>query len=631
MASALAAVVITQDVSAQAINLIGGARFKVVAPASLQGARRFTFAAGATSGAWGGDLSTPIINAQLIQAIGTANGNTDSLLCSPAANGTGSIPALTGKVAILYRGDCSFSSKAFEAEAGGAVAVVIINNIPGEPAGMAATAGINVTIPVFMISDVDGAALMNAIRNGVDTRVTFTKWGSGEANDIAVISNFNATYHGGAIPRKQLATSNGNPRQYRMYTGDIAVNFGTDSAKDMVLTREVWWQPNGGAATMLNTDTAHLPFLAPIDSIDIIANKRFYNPHATSNGKFILRNSLSSPFPDIDTVDNINKYVVQVTDSIYSKSTWDTVNNRPAYTGAYRLNSGNPFTWGPLFYTAVGGDYPAKLQFTLATNANESLIGESVTTTVFKFNDGANGNPVDGVFQDGELALAALGYKAFGPADTASFTHHIVSYDPSQLSSPMEPLAGNSTYWYGISPSAGFIFMGANSDENPFIRTFNSQQADSVEYYAPQFLGAATVIPGGGVSNSDFRMIPFVSTNNIDSASVDQTSGIPSIALHVSATNPMSVGKTPVSVIRNFEVFPNPSQGAVNVRWSATENFGLATVTVFNGVGQAVTNFKTRDLQGEQQISLGHLASGTYWVVFASEKGVDTKQIKIVK
>lgn len=634
-AAALVAVVFAPEAHSQVVGLIGGARFKVVSPSYLQGSRRFTFAGYSTSGGeWGGDLSTPIINVPLVQAIGNGNGNTDTLLCTPAANGTGAIPSLAGKVAILYRGDCQFSEKALLAQNAGAVAAVIVNNIPGNPVPMGAgTSSAGVSIPVFMLSDVDGRALMNSVRNDANTRVTLLKWGEGQASDIGVITDFNATYHGGAIPRKQLAASNGNPYQYRMYTGDVVANFGTDSARDMVLTREVRWTPSGSSSyTVLNSDTAQLPFLAPIDSVELLFNNRFYNPHATTNGVFTLYNRLTSSQTDPDTLDNINQYRVHVTDSIYSKGAWDMANNRPAYTGAYRLSSGSIFTWGPLFHTAVGGEYPSRLQFSVSPGENESLLGESVTTTAFRFDDGANGNPRDGIFQDGELTLIALGFKQFSAADTASPLHLSVPFDPSQSPSPMPKLASNATYWYGVSPSIGTIFIGANSGENPYMRTLISKRVDTIQYYAPQFFGSSSLITSGGVSNSDFHMLSFISgTNNIDSVSVNQTSGIPAMALHVSADQPSSVRTASASVIKSFEVFPNPAQNDLNIRWSAKEAFGVATITVFNGVGQPVTNFKTSDLNGNVKLSLSQLPSGTYWVVFGSEKGVDSRQLKIVK
>ena len=62
---------------------------------------------------------------------------------------------LTGKVAVLKRGGNTFSEKATNAYEKGAVAVVIINNKPGDPDGMRVEESI--AIPVVMVSDVDGA------------------------------------------------------------------------------------------------------------------------------------------------------------------------------------------------------------------------------------------------------------------------------------------------------------------------------------------------------------------------------------------------------------------------------------------------------------------------------------------
>lgn len=626
VAVACAAVTTTSEVQAQAIDLIGGARFKVVAPANLQGARNFTYSY--TSGSpWGGDIANnPLISQKVVQAIGTGNNNTDSLLCSSAFNGT----ALSGNIAIFYRGSCSFSEKASNAEAAGAIAAVIINNAPGNPIPMGATAGFNVTIPVFMISDVDGAALMNAIRNGVDTRLTITKWGSGAAGDIALIPNFNATYHAGAIPWKQLTTANGNPRQYRAYTGDVVANFGTDTAKNMVLTREISWKPMGGSYSLLTSDTAHLSSLAPEDSIDLIFNRRAYMPHASGPGWFMFKNRLNSPASDIDTVDNINTSYVYASDSIYSTTAWDTVNMCPSYVGGVRLASSGPLAWGPLFYTAIGGDYPSKMQFTLATDNAGDLVGKNVTTAAFKFNDGANGNPVDGIFQEGELDLIALGYYEFGVNDTDRYSTFVVPFNASLGSGPIPALDPQSTYWYAVFPSDGAVFFATNSDENPFMRSFASNKVDTTQYNAPYYSGDINDVINNLSNSANYRMFPFYSTNSADSVGVDQTSSTPAIALHVSST-PLGVKNAGTPLFNAFDVFPNPTKGDLNIRWSATKSFGTATITLFNGVGQAVQNFKTSDQSGQVQLSLSHLPAGNYWVVFASNEGIDSRPIKIVK
>ena len=87
--------------------------------------------------------------------------------CETIINGA----VLDGKIAVIRRGLCEFGFKALAAQNEGAVAVIIVNNVPGDPVGMAGGVfGDQVTIPVFMLSDTDGEAiiaeLMQATVNG---------------------------------------------------------------------------------------------------------------------------------------------------------------------------------------------------------------------------------------------------------------------------------------------------------------------------------------------------------------------------------------------------------------------------------------------------------------------------------
>ncbi|SFS47122.1 S8 family serine peptidase [Marininema halotolerans] len=72
---------------------------------------------------------------------------------------------LTGKIAVIKRGDCTFTIKAFNAQEKGAAGVIITNNVTGDPSGM--TIEEKVTIPAVMVSQEDG----NMIRQGEDVSV----------------------------------------------------------------------------------------------------------------------------------------------------------------------------------------------------------------------------------------------------------------------------------------------------------------------------------------------------------------------------------------------------------------------------------------------------------------------------
>ena len=68
---------------------------------------------------------------------------------------------LVGKIVVIRRGTCEFGSKILAAENAGALAVIMVNNVPGGPISMGAGAdGDSVTIPSIMIGQTDGEALI---------------------------------------------------------------------------------------------------------------------------------------------------------------------------------------------------------------------------------------------------------------------------------------------------------------------------------------------------------------------------------------------------------------------------------------------------------------------------------------
>jgi hypothetical protein len=73
--------------------------------------------------------------------------------CSPLQNSN----QLNGSIAIIYRGNCSFTNKVYAAQQAGAVAVVVVNDVPGT----IIMTGINaqIHIPAISITTNDGNLL----------------------------------------------------------------------------------------------------------------------------------------------------------------------------------------------------------------------------------------------------------------------------------------------------------------------------------------------------------------------------------------------------------------------------------------------------------------------------------------
>ena len=101
------------------------------------------------------------ISGEIVRVID--EGGTSSLACSAAPISNGE--ALAGKIALIDRGSCVFTNKVRRAEDFGAIAVIICNNVPGEPVVMGGTDN-NITIPAIMISNSDCAQIVSALKRG---------------------------------------------------------------------------------------------------------------------------------------------------------------------------------------------------------------------------------------------------------------------------------------------------------------------------------------------------------------------------------------------------------------------------------------------------------------------------------
>jgi subtilisin family serine protease len=116
------------------------------------------------AGAATGDFA--VVAADLTAALAAVtSGSALSTACTalPAAS-------LTGKIALIARGTCTFSTKIRNAQDAGAVAVLVANNVAGDPAAMASDGTPNQpTVPAYMVSRADGGALLSV--NGAATTI----------------------------------------------------------------------------------------------------------------------------------------------------------------------------------------------------------------------------------------------------------------------------------------------------------------------------------------------------------------------------------------------------------------------------------------------------------------------------
>tara|TARA_R110000787_G_scaffold43892_2_gene107514 strand:- start:97929 stop:100523 length:2595 start_codon:yes stop_codon:yes gene_type:complete len=109
-------------------------------------------------GDFGGSLTATPITEDIVLVEDELSGTADpNDACDEITNGA----SLDGKIAILRRGECEFGFKVLAAENEGAIAVIVVNNVPGGTLVMGGGVdGGSVTIPSIMVDQTIGEAII---------------------------------------------------------------------------------------------------------------------------------------------------------------------------------------------------------------------------------------------------------------------------------------------------------------------------------------------------------------------------------------------------------------------------------------------------------------------------------------
>ena len=97
-----------------------------------------------------------------------------------ACNGIDNGAAIDGNIAVAIRGGCTFKSKARRAQAVGATALVVIDNVDGPLFVMGDAAGDDPLIPTILISREDGAEILAQLEAGVGATIALPELDTSE-------------------------------------------------------------------------------------------------------------------------------------------------------------------------------------------------------------------------------------------------------------------------------------------------------------------------------------------------------------------------------------------------------------------------------------------------------------------
>ena len=136
--------------------------FKVQSPSSIAG--NYSFTSNGDGSNWGlANLNNPTDRVEdTLMIVDDGTSGTNAQGNPKSAEGCNALlNDLTDKIAVIYRGSCPFAVKALNAQNAGARAVVFINNVAGTLLLSGGTSTNTVTIPVSIISNTDGALIVN--------------------------------------------------------------------------------------------------------------------------------------------------------------------------------------------------------------------------------------------------------------------------------------------------------------------------------------------------------------------------------------------------------------------------------------------------------------------------------------
>jgi len=490
--------------------------------------------------------------------------------CNPLINN------LAGKIAVVYRNVCEFGTKALNAQNAGAVGVIIINRDP-ESIGMGGgTDGPSVTIPVVMLSSIDGAILVNEMQNGDVVVFMGNKQGKysndGGSNKASMLIS-----HYGSVPKTMA--DNG-------YSFDLGIqisNYGTNT-NDFYVVAKV-----DGPNAQVYYDSIPSINMASSDTVSIFpANTTSFAAMAVSTwdlGKYTISYEIGIvDSTDDDTFDNVFTSDFYVTNDVLSLARQDT-NTNMVLTNSYPYNS---YTSGmrpcamiqdvyPNTSTGVEGMYFAAY----SNKVSGSLDGAYVQAEILEWDDqwtGINGAWSNITFN----VLTQVGYVDYiydtshvnGDVVYAAFSSPVLLVDNQRYLVCLNTFSGTDSVSFGYDNVLDY-----NANISIYDQPIGALNIDNTWY--------------SGWTSADAATIGLKLAYDVGVIEDNTHSGV---------------------------LYPNPANDIVNISFSDINNFN-AKITIYDIMGKTIKSNTVNNVSNNINYDVSDLSKGTYIFNIVFEDG----------
>jgi hypothetical protein len=501
--------------------------------------------------------------------------------CNPLTNN------LTGKIAVIYRNTCNFSLKALNAQNAGAVGVIIINRDP-EVVGMGAgTDAPSVTIPVVMLTNFDGATLVNEMANGPVVVFMGNKTGL-FANDIAIKPGAALAPKAGHV--HSLLAQNGT--EFNFDLGARLYNPGSAAQATVSLNAKIT-NPSG---TVVYDNTVSGLSIISGDSTDVYPGSASTLPNFSLSsypaGTYTVTYTAILGGTDEYDGDNTITYTFTVNDSVFSYAKRDAVTNS--------LNAGNFYRPGTNTST-----------FSICTVINDANASRVAATGVYFAATKATGTtPLDGE----EILLYLYKWEdAFTDLNDPNFSFNTLTEVASGAYFYPGDLQGEVVYGAFSAPviltdNERYLACAQTTNLDLYLGYDDQNYTWNTDYYLqPMFPNESDISAGGQYYAVGFG------------------SDLPT-ALGIGLIDKNSIGLAEANVIEGV-AYPNPAIEKVTV---SIQGEGVASLTITDVAGKVAMVSSINLVNGKSDVNIAGLEAGIYVFNVVLENG-KSAQFNVVK
>lgn len=353
------------------VNVNAQLDFRGISPSEVAFPFEFTYTSNSSyTDSWGGDIETPGFSLEgsleLIEQ--------DTLGCGSYTKD------LSNKIAFIYRGECSFYDKIYQAQLHGAKGVVIVNNEDGELFFM--TGGETsylVNIPAILISKHDGE-LLRSVMNDTTVDVMLRNIQNYFQYNLSLEEDYSLIPKNYAIPQSTITENS----PYSIDLGAFVINRGSNDISEAhlhakILKGDSILSEAFVSRSIVSEDTVFfdLPVVS-FDSLEIGTYELQYFTDIPEN-------------PDQDKYYDTLKYTFEITQSRFSLCPLDAfgepITNHYTTSAVSDLSS---FTQCIKFENSNASELAAEGIFFSVENEVETIDQEEILISCFQWNNDFN-------------------------------------------------------------------------------------------------------------------------------------------------------------------------------------------------------------------------------------------------